>query len=68
MTAEPAFHQIARWPRSIAQYTVGHQARLKQIEARVGKIPGLYLAGNGYYGIRHPRLREDAAAASEPRA
>ncbi len=54
LTAEPRFTKIARWPRSMAQYTVGHQERLKQIEARVREAPGLYLAGNSYYGIGIP--------------
>jgi oxygen-dependent protoporphyrinogen oxidase len=76
VTAEPLFHHIARWPRSMAQYTVGHQARLAQIEERVANVPGLYLAGNGYYGIGIPdcvKMGRQAAAAiaarrgSEPR-
>jgi len=52
--AEPVFHTIARWPRSMAQYTVGHQERLKKIEARVASLKGLHLAGNAYYGIGIP--------------
>jgi oxygen-dependent protoporphyrinogen oxidase len=66
VTAEPLFHHIARWPRSMAQYTVGHQARLKEIEERVANLPGLYLAGNGYHGIGIPdcvRMGRQAAAA-----
>jgi oxygen-dependent protoporphyrinogen oxidase len=54
LTAEPRFAKIARWPRSMAQYTVGHQERLKRIEARLKQTPGLRLAGNGYYGIGIP--------------
>jgi oxygen-dependent protoporphyrinogen oxidase len=51
---EPRFAKIARWPRSMAQYTVGHQERVKQIEARVRQTRGLDLAGNAYYGIGIP--------------
>jgi protoporphyrinogen/coproporphyrinogen III oxidase len=51
---EPKFHHIARWPRSMAQYTVGHQDRVRQIETRVASTPGLHLAGNAYYGIGIP--------------
>jgi oxygen-dependent protoporphyrinogen oxidase len=54
LTAEPLFHHIARWPRSMAQYTVGHQERLRQIEQRVVNLTGLHLAGNAYYGIGIP--------------
>lgn len=54
VTAEPAFTRISRWPRSMAQYTVGHQARVERIEKALDSLPGLHLAGNGYYGIGVP--------------
>src|SRR5262249_5639963 len=54
ITARPIFHTIARWPRSMAQYTVGHQQRLRNIEGRVANLPGLHLAGNAYDGIGIP--------------
>jgi oxygen-dependent protoporphyrinogen oxidase len=52
--AVPVLHSIARWPNSMAQYTVGHEQRLRQIESIVQGIPGLHLAGNGYRGIGLP--------------
>jgi oxygen-dependent protoporphyrinogen oxidase len=52
--AQPLFWRIARWPRSMAQYTVGHQARVREIESRVEHNPGLHLAGNAYHGIGIP--------------
>jgi oxygen-dependent protoporphyrinogen oxidase len=52
--APPAFSRIFRWPRSMAQYTVGHPARLAEIEARAAAIPGFHLAGNAYTGIGIP--------------
>jgi oxygen-dependent protoporphyrinogen oxidase len=52
--APPRFARVFRWPRSMAQYTVGHGARLAEIEARVAAIPGLHLAGNAYEGIGVP--------------
>lgn len=61
---EPAFSRVARWPRSMAQYTVGHEARVERIEARVARFAGLHLAGNGYHGIGVPdciRMGRDAA-------
>jgi oxygen-dependent protoporphyrinogen oxidase len=54
LQAAPVFHSIARWPNAMAQYTVGHSERLKQIESMVKEIPGLHLAGNGYRGIGLP--------------
>ena len=52
--AVPVFHSIARWPNSMAQYTVGHEQRMSQIDSIVKEIPGLHLAGNGYRGIGLP--------------
>lgn len=51
VTAAPIFHAISRWPRSMAQYTVGHAARMEKIKERARQIPGLHLAGNAYDGI-----------------
>jgi oxygen-dependent protoporphyrinogen oxidase len=53
-TSKPIFSHVARWPRSMAQYTVGHQKRMEDIEGRLSGIPGLFLAGNAYYGIGIP--------------
>jgi oxygen-dependent protoporphyrinogen oxidase len=63
--AVPMFHSIARWPNSMAQYTVGHETRQQQVEFMVKGIPGLHLAGNGYRGIGLPdciRAGKEAAA------
>jgi oxygen-dependent protoporphyrinogen oxidase len=65
VSAEPRFHRISRWPRSMAQYTVGHGARLAEIEARAAAIPGLYLAGNAYQGIGIPDCIRMGKAAAE---
>jgi protoporphyrinogen/coproporphyrinogen III oxidase len=54
LQAEPVFSHIARWPKSMAQYTVGHGERLKEIEARVAALGTVHLAGNAYYGIGIP--------------
>ena len=50
-SAEPLHTQVARWPRAMAQYAVGHQERMARIHARVAALPGLRLAGNAYDGI-----------------
>jgi protoporphyrinogen/coproporphyrinogen III oxidase len=62
--AEPLFSEVFRWPRSMAQYTVGHAERTAELESRMASLPGLYLAGNGYYGIGVPdcvRMGKQAA-------
>jgi len=64
LTAAPVYTAVSRWPRSMAQYTVGHAVRLKEIETRAAAIPGLYLAGNAYTGIGIPDcIRTGRAAA-----
>jgi oxygen-dependent protoporphyrinogen oxidase len=62
--AEPEHTQVSRWPRAMAQYTVGHQERRQRINTRVAALPGLQLAGNAYDGIGIPdciRLGRQAA-------
>jgi len=51
---EPEHVQVNRWRRSMAQYAVGHQDRMKRINERVAELPGLALAGNAYDGIGIP--------------
>jgi protoporphyrinogen/coproporphyrinogen III oxidase len=65
LEAEPVFHNVARWPNSMAQYTVGHVQRVERIEDLTRSIPGLHLAGNAYHGIGIPdcvRMGQEAAA------
>jgi oxygen-dependent protoporphyrinogen oxidase len=64
LTVEPVFARVSRWPRSMAQYTVGHKQRVEKIETRLAAIPGLYVAGNAYTGIGVPdcaRMGKQAA-------
>jgi len=66
VSANPKFSRVFRWPRSMAQYSVGHAARLEEIETRAGAIRGLHLAGNAYQGIGIPDcIRLGRAAATK---
>jgi len=65
LTAAPLAHNIARWPRSMAQYTLGHQQRVAEIRERAAGIPGLYLAGNAYEGIGIPDCINTGRAAAK---
>ena len=61
---EPEYAQVSRWPRAMAQYAVGHQARMHRVTARIEALPGLRLVGNAYDGIGIPdciRLGRQAA-------
>ena len=53
-SGRPVFTRVFRWPRAMAQYTVGHAARLEEIERLAAAQPRLSLAGNGYRGIGIP--------------
>jgi oxygen-dependent protoporphyrinogen oxidase len=40
---------VARWPRSMPQYEVGHPDRVDEVEAALP--PGIFVAGNAYRGV-----------------
>ncbi len=64
ITADPVLSTIHRWPNSMPQYVVGHEARRKRIMARVSDFHGLLLTGNAYDGVGVPdcvRLAKDTA-------
>jgi protoporphyrinogen/coproporphyrinogen III oxidase len=64
VTAEPLFSRVFRWPRSMAQYSVGHGERIRELEARLESLSGLHVAGNAYHGIGVPdcvRMGKEAA-------
>jgi oxygen-dependent protoporphyrinogen oxidase len=65
ISAEPLFAVHNRWADSMPQYTVGHAWRVEEIESRVSKIPGIYLAGNAYRGIGIPDCVRSGKKAAE---
>ena len=50
----PLFTEVSKWERSMPQYHVGHQERIKRIKERLAALPGLALAGNAYSGLGIP--------------
>lgn len=42
---------VFRWPEAIAQYTVGHDARIATIRRLVGAHPGMHVCGTSYDGV-----------------
>jgi oxygen-dependent protoporphyrinogen oxidase len=48
---EPQIISITRYSRAIPQYNLGHAERVRNLEKRLGKIPGLHLAGNYLKGV-----------------
>jgi oxygen-dependent protoporphyrinogen oxidase len=61
---EPRFVRVHRWPKAMAQYVIGHQARVARIRALTP--PGLHLVGNGYDGVGIPDVVAQAAAVFAP--
>jgi oxygen-dependent protoporphyrinogen oxidase len=49
--AEPILSRIWRHPDSMPQYHVGHQERIRRIEAALLEFPTLALAGSAYRGV-----------------
>ena len=53
--SEPWMIAVARWPRAIPQYEVGHLARMERVARSLARLrqraPGLRLAGNFQRGV-----------------
>jgi oxygen-dependent protoporphyrinogen oxidase len=53
--AEPMFTRVARWRKSMPQYTVGHLDRVRAfVEKARRDLPGIFFAGAGYTGLGIP--------------
>ena len=66
VSAPPLFAHVEKWPRSMAQYHLGHLERLETLRARLQQLPALALCGNAYEGAGLPdcvRSGESAADA-----
>jgi oxygen-dependent protoporphyrinogen oxidase len=48
---EPGFTKVLRFPAAIPQLTLGHLERMARIQSRLGRLPGLALAGNYLRGV-----------------
>jgi len=44
---EPALARVYRWPRGTPQMEVGHLQRMRALEERLTRVPGLFLTGAG---------------------
>jgi oxygen-dependent protoporphyrinogen oxidase len=65
LTAEPEAQRVFRWKRAMAQYEVGHAAKVKEIRERIEQVPGVFLAGNAYEGIGIPDCIRTGQQAAE---
>jgi len=57
---EPVVSAVFRWPAANPIYEVGHEAKLREIEALLGKSHELYLCGSGFRGVGIPDCVREA--------
>ena len=63
---EPLLSLVQKWPRSMAQYHLGHLERVERINQHLKRFPRLKLAGNAYNGAGIPDcIRSGWKAADE---
>lgn len=62
---EPVFAEVTRWQASMAQYTVGHLARMDRLRLRLESHPTLHLLGNAYEGAGIPDCIRQAERTAE---
>lgn len=62
---DPLFARVARYPRSMPQYRVGHLELVGEIEERVARYAGVALAGNAYRGVGMADCVRSGEAAAE---
>lgn len=63
--APPLFTHVERWPRSMAQYHLGHAARVARIREFSGRLPALALCGNAFEGAGLPDCVRGGESAAE---
>lgn len=56
---EPVHTHVVRWPHAIAQYNLGHVARVERAETLAGPL-GIVLAGSAYHGVAVNKVVADA--------
>ena len=65
VTGTPDLEVIARYPRSMPQYHVGHLERVARIRLLGTRFPGLGLAGSAYDGVGLPDSIHSGEVAAE---
>jgi oxygen-dependent protoporphyrinogen oxidase len=63
--APPLFAHVEKWPRSMAQYHLGHTERLARIGSLLKDFPTLRLCGNAYDGAGLPDCIRGGESAAE---
>jgi oxygen-dependent protoporphyrinogen oxidase len=64
-SAAPRWTRVRRWARAIPQYTLGHLARIAELERAERALPGLHFCANYRGGISVADCIKSAHAAAE---
>ena len=62
--APPILARVYRWRTAGAQHNVGHIARVAEIESRLARHGGLFVAGSGFRSVGIPDCIADGRAAA----
>lgn len=62
ISGAPSVTLVARWRQAGAQHDVGHRARMADIDARLDRLPGLFVTGSGFRSIGIPDCVADGRA------
>ncbi|MBA2301237.1 MAG: protoporphyrinogen oxidase [Acidobacteria bacterium] len=62
ITGPPTVARVDRWRDAGAQHEVGHLARITELEGRLARYPGLFIAGSAFRSIGIPDCVADARA------
>lgn len=62
---DPVMEDVAIWPKSMPQYTMGHIERSAEIKRIIQSMPNLHILGNAYCGVGIPDLIERANGLAE---
>jgi oxygen-dependent protoporphyrinogen oxidase len=65
LAGEPDRAWVHRWPQTMPQYRVGHQAWLDSLESAWSLTPGLFFAGASYGGVGIPDCIRQAKEAAQ---
>jgi oxygen-dependent protoporphyrinogen oxidase len=64
ITGAPTLTRVFRWRLAGAQHNVGQIARTAEIESRLARVGGLYVAGSGFRSVGIPDCIVDGRAAA----
>jgi len=60
IVGRPVLARTVRWVKGSPQHEVGHLARIREIDARLGALSGVAVAGSGFRAVGIPDVITDA--------